>query len=180
MAFAAPGVCVLVDSIIDCDGTASAGDGVSAFCAVVPTNPDTGVLGSPLTSWPTGRYSEGGIDVFDNDGDGEWTFSAHGDDIHMEGSTMHPGAVRDGFHDNSFPPSTGLDPIVLDWDGSLSLPASAKLPVDCDLETGTIPAIGAPCPTQILLMKFYDANSNGFWDDGEDIVLDVNNNGIYD
>jgi hypothetical protein len=147
------------DIIIDADGTTSPGDGVPGAVEVFK--------GAPLTAWPTTRYIEG-LDMFDNDGDAAWTFGYNGDDLHVEDPTTHPGAIRDGFHDDF------LDPIVLDWDGSLDLPPN-KDPVSCDMETGTFCPAGLPGN-----IKFYDTSGNGFWDDGEDIVLDVNGNGVFD
>ncbi len=32
---------------------------------------------------------------------------------------------------------------------------------------------------ELLKILFHDANSNGRWDSGEDIVVDVNGNGVY-
>jgi len=142
------------DRIIDADGIAS------------PLSGDPGarevLLGQALTSWPTAGGNEG-IDAFDNDGNGAWSA---GDDIHLEdpaGSCST--AIRDGAH------QLGLDCKVLDIDNSLV----DGQPVSCDFETGSF------CPAGYLTnIKFHDANGNGVYDNGEDIVLDVNNNGIFD
>lgn len=51
--------------------------------------------------------------------------------------------------------------------------------VDCDLEvafdfTGSFDS----CPPDGV--AYHDANDNDAWDDGEDIVLDTNNNLVFD
>lgn len=143
-------------TIIDADGTASPGDGVPDYIEVT--------LGDALTSWPTGGYVEG-IDWFDTDGNCTWTM---GDDLHVEGP-LYAGAIRDGIHDDN---ASYFDPLVLDLDGSL-LDGDQ---VDVDLETGTT---FTGCPGVDPLMKFFDANGNGFWDNGEDIVLDLDGDGIF-
>lgn len=144
------------DRIIDADGTATAGDGIPGAVEVTP--------GTALTSWPTG-FSVEGIDMFDTDGNGAWTFGPGGDDLHVEGSA-YPGAIRDGLHQDS-------DPVVLDINGSLA--GAPVEPVSCDFE------VGAFCPPTLPgLIKFHDLNGNGNWDDGEDIVLDLNGNGVFD
>jgi hypothetical protein len=106
--------------------------------------------------------------MFDNDLNAAWTFGPNGDDLHVEDPVTHPGAIRDGFHDDF------LDPIVLDIDGSLDqLPN--KEPVSCDMESGTFCPAGLPG-----IIRFFDSlNPDGFWNDGEDIVLDVNNDFIF-
>jgi hypothetical protein len=119
-------------------------------------------VGASLTSWPTGGYQEG-LDAFDTDGSGTWTA---GDDLHVEDPTTHPGAIRDGWHQR-------VDPLVLDLDDSLNTNAVIEH-VNCDMETGTFCPPGMPGN-----MAFYDTNGNGFWDDGEDIVLDSNGDGIF-
>lgn len=147
------------DAIIDADGVASrfSGSGDPAFVEVVDQ--------SPLTTFPTGGYVEG-LDWFDTDGTCTWTF---GDDLHAEGSA-HPTAIRDGWHDD------GRDPLVLDWDNSLDTDPAIEQ-VDVDLETGTtFTGCAGPDP----LVKFFDTSGNGYWDAGEDLVLDLNNNGVFD
>jgi hypothetical protein len=146
------------DSIIDADGTASSGRGISPVTLQVSP-------GDSLTSWPTGFYVEG-IDWFDNDGTCTWTL---GDDIHVEGPA-HPTAFRNALHDAN---PIFFDPVVLDLDGSFF----DGQPVDVDLESGSA---FSGCPGVDPLLKFYDADGNIFWDNGEDIVLDRNNNGVYD
>lgn len=161
------GGCV-VDRIIDADGTASATDGM-------PAAQDAGLVpGAALSSFPAAGTPPSGLDWFDNDGDGQWTWGATGDDLHSEDPSTCPGALRNGVHD------LGLDCKVLDWDGSLFTGQQ----VDCDLEVNfpfTEPHLSnGGCPSTINNIRFHDADGDGGWDDGEDIVLDVNGNGIYD
>ena len=63
------------------------------------------------------------------------------------------------------------DCVVLDLNGSLTDGQTES----CDLETGAGCASPLPAP-----IKYHDANGNNAWDNGEDIVLDVNNDGICD
>lgn len=98
-----------------------------------------------------------------------------GDDLHVEGP-KYPTAVRGGTHDDF------LDPIVLDLDGSLDGTPGSE-PVHVDLEFGLPNPSGIPdsnCTGPDPALKFYDGGLNGFWDDGEDIILDVNGNGVFD
>lgn len=139
------------DACIDADGTATSGDGLPGAAEVVP--------GDPLTSFPA-TFNNSGLDWFDNDGNGAWTFGALGDDLHVEDFAFCPTAVRDGIH------QLGQDCKVLDIDGSLFTGQG----VFCDLEVGG-------CPGSV---KFFDANGNTAWDDGEDIILDGNGNGVFD
>jgi len=154
------GACPAFDRIIDADGTASAGDGT-------PGSIDPGLCGAPLSTFPY-VFNSSGLDGFDNDGDGLWTFDTDGpgplgDDIHVEDTAFCPTAAgfRNGSHD------VGFDCVVLDPDGSLF----TGQPVSYDLEVGA-----SPDPR----VKYHDANGNGSWDDGEDIVLDVNLSGFFD
>lgn len=150
------GACPQHDTFIDVDGIATPGRGIPAGINVK--------VGDALTGWPTGFYIEG-LDWFDNDGTCTWTL---GDDLHLEdpaGSCST--AIRDGFHD------LGNDCAVLDLDGSFFQGQQ----VDVDLESGTT---FTGCPGPDPLLKFYDANNNGFYDNSEDIVLDANNNGVFD
>lgn len=149
------------DVIIDLDGVASPFVGNSQEVA----------SGDPLTNWPTGfDPDDHGIDGFDNDADGLWTFGPNGDDIHIEGaSAACPTGIRNTAH------VVGSDCVVLDLDGSLF----DGQPVSCDFESGSF------CPPTYLSgpagdITFFDANADGYWDDGEDIILDVNQNGTFD
>lgn len=144
------------EPIVDADGTQSRfADSGSGFV-------DVAVLDS-LNVWPTGRSDEG-LDMFDTDGSGDYTA---GDDFHVEDPATHPGAIRDGWHDDF------LDPLVLDVDNSLDSTPGAER-VSCDLETGTFCAAGFPWD-----LAWFDSNPDGFWNDGEDIVLDLNGDGIF-
>ncbi len=149
--------CPVNDFWIDADGTATPGRGL-------PAAMDLRICGAALTSWPTGFYVEG-IDWFDTDGTCTWTF---GDDLHVEGPA-YPGAGRNAIHDAN--PNL-FDPVVLDLDGSLM----DGQQVDVDLESGST-FTGCPGPDPSL--KFFDANGNGFWDNGEDIIFDGNGDGIF-
>ncbi|MEX0682401.1 MAG: hypothetical protein WD904_09830 [Dehalococcoidia bacterium] len=145
----------VLDKIIDADGLVSEQSGDPAFREVT--------AGDVLSTWPAGDPDNAGIDWFDQDGNGAWTFNS--DDIHMEGaSTDCPTGIRDAVH------QVPDDCVVLDVNNDL---ANGDL-VDCDLE-GQI-AFTACDP----LVKWHDLNGDGDWDPGEDIVLDVNNNGIFD
>ncbi len=147
------------EPIIDADGTASAGDGVPGAVTVAVLD--------PLVGFPTGFWIEG-LDWFDNDLSLTWTA---GDDLHVEDPTTHPGAIRDGLH------QVGLDPVVLDLDTSLW----NGQPVNVDLETGTVDPSGSVDPGAMdPRIKFRDDSVvNGFWDNGEDLVLDLNLDSIF-
>ncbi len=190
-----------VDILLDCDGTNTtpppASDGCSTSQEVTP--------GSTLTPFPTGvptmasGIPAAGLDWFDRDNSKTWT---PGDDLHSEAQATCPtanvGAPRNGQHD------LGTDCPILDLDGNLGMfthPSSSFLVdiVDCDLETGgspsgfqtagvfgfaTIPCQDARPNVLITFFDLPDPNNmnmpNGFWNDGEDIVLDVNGNLIFD
>jgi hypothetical protein len=150
------GACTQFDRYIDTDGIAAVGRGI-------PTGIDVRV-GFNLSGWPAPGNE--GIDMFDNDSDCLWTL---GDDLQLEDGTgaCTTGAIRNAIHD------FGLDCIVLDLDASLFNGQQ----VDFDLE-GAIPFSG--CSVLDPDLMFYDANGDGSWNDGEDIVLDVNGNGVFD
>ena len=149
----------LTDVCIDADGIATAGRGLPGAGEVF--------AGQALTSWPTGRWTEG-LDWFDNDGTCTWT---PGDDLHLEDPAgACATGFRDGWHDQN---ATFQDCAVLDLDASFF----DGQQVDVDLETGTT---FTGCLGVDPLLKFYDLSGNGFWDNGEDIVLDANNNGVFD
>jgi hypothetical protein len=146
-----------VDEIIDADGTATAQSGDPGAREVM--------VGDPLATFPDGPASSSGLDMFDQDSNQAWTQGV--DDLHLEDSSMCPTAIRDGDHD------LGLDCKVLDINGDLA----DQEPVDCDIEEA-VSFFGMPCPPAGV--KYHDANGNGSYDNGEDIVLDVNDNGIFD
>jgi hypothetical protein len=142
---------------VDADGIATDGDGIPGAIETA--------LGNALTAWPTGGGDQG-IDGFDNDASGTWTV---GDDIHLEetGPVCTTG-LRNAIHD------LGDDCKVLDYNGSLFNGQA----VDCDFEFA-IDFDPGPAGCDPLL-KFHDTNSDGLYDDAEDIILDVNGNGIFD
>jgi hypothetical protein len=125
-------------------------------------------LGAPLSTWPTGfDPGDHGIDMFDNDVSDSWTDA---DDIHLEGaSAACPTGIRNAFHELT------ADCKVLDLNGSLA----GGQPVSCDLETG-IDFNGAAAGGCDPLLTFHDTSGDGFYDDGEDIILDTNGNGTFD
>lgn len=150
------------DRCIDTDGTVTPGDGFNTpFTAGSPQV----FIGAPLSPFPDGPASFSGLDMFDNDFNGAWTFGPPGgDDLHLEDSSQCAGGIRNGVHNPG-------DCIVLDYDGSLF----DGQPVTCDLEFGL--SFAAPCPADV---KYFDVNGNGSYDDGEDLVLDGNGNGVFD
>lgn len=142
-----PPPCPVNDTIVDADGTASAGNGVPAAVEVA--------CGALLTPFPAG-FNNSGLDLIDNGGTfGIWD---PGDDLMVEGTTFCPSGIRDGVFE------AGFDCVVLDPNGSL---VGGEF-VACDVEFGG-------CG-----LSFFDANGNGAWDNGEDIVLDGNGNGVFD
>ena len=149
------GACPDSDKFIDVDGMTSSDSGL-------PNNINVAV-GDTLTVWPTGA-SSAGIDWFDNDTTCTWT---NGDDLHMERTGSCTTGISNAAYDE------GNDCVVLDLDGSLYDGQT----VDVDLEIG-IPFTG--CSGTDPLLMYYDADSDGYYSNGEDIVLDANGNGIFD
>ena len=151
---------IFSDRCIDADGTATKGNGLMNMDNV------QAYYGAPLTRFPIlpGNYNGAWLGMFDNDGDNRWTFGPVGDDLHVEGLTFCPTAIHDEIH------QVGKDCVVLDMDRSLY----NGQPVSCDLYNGAYCV--APLPRPIT---FFDANNNGAWDDGEDIILDRNLDGIF-
>ena len=143
--------CPQFDRIIDADGTATAGDGIPGAVQV-----QCGDLIIPLVAAP----NHAGLDHFDNDGDGMWTFGPAGDDLHLEDTSQCATAARNAVYDNN---ALFQDCVVIDLNGSLFDGQNVNCDNACD-----------------PLMSFLDSNANGFYDDGEDIVLDSNGNGIFD
>jgi len=160
------------DAIIDADGIATVGDGLGTHGTPVTPGALDVSPGDPLTTWPAVGTPPEGLDMFDNDMDGAWTFSAGGDDLHLEDPAgACSTAIRDGVH------HLGLDCKVLDYDGSLF---EGQF-VTCDMESlMPDPVGGAPgsvCPTNLA---FYDANGDGGYNNGEDIVLDADGDTVFD
>ena len=160
------------DLLIDLDGIISKLRGGAAFQDVFP--------GAPLTPFPPPSFpppgSLVGIDFFDQTNIG--TFDP-GDDLHAEDSDNCPTAIlgppssRDGTH------NAGIDCVILD-DPALGFPLVDGRVVDCDLETGGSPSGVYTFPCMIPGLTFYDKNGNMFYDLGEDIVLDVDGDGVFD
>ena len=152
------------DTVIDADGILTAGDGI-------PNAVDC-PCGHPLSSFPA-AVADAGVDWFDNDNNGQWTFGMAGDDIHSEDPNTCPGAVRDGVH------TLGADCKIIDLDASLVNGQQ----VNCDLEVNvafTEPHVSnGGCPSTINLIRWCDTNQDGGWDSGEDIIYDANDDGIY-
>ena len=151
------------DVLVDCDGIAS------RFAGCINANVEL-KKGSSLTSWPTspGFQGQEGIDIFDRDNSNSWT---SGDDIHLEDEDgpCTTGNRGSGVHDFN---DTFQDCLVLDLNNDLH--SKDQLPVDCDLESGTF------CTgTLVSDLKFFDANGNGVYNNGEDIVRDFNGDGIF-
>ena len=95
-----------------------------------------------------------------------WAFGpVGGDDIHLEDPfpdpdgavSTCPTSIRDAFY------NLGRDCVVLDLDGSLFDGLGVCVDNAAD-----------------FLLSFHDLNGNGWYNDGEDIVLDVNASGIVD
>jgi hypothetical protein len=86
----APGI---ADACIDTDGTLTAGDG---FASPVTAGSVQVAVGSPLATFPVTVFNGSGLDGFDNDAGGTWTL---GDDLHLEGPTFCPTAIRNAVHD---------------------------------------------------------------------------------
>ncbi len=154
------------EPIIDADGIATAGDGVPGAVNVA--------IGDALESFPVGGATTAGLDWFDNDADGQWTFGFGGDDLHSEDQGTCATAIRDGDHD------LGLDCKILDLNNSLA----DQQQVDCDLEVNvpftpphTVPNNG--CPSSLNNIRWFDADGDMSWDNGEDIVLDQNGDMIF-
>jgi len=159
------------DFIIDLDGIKTPGVGGAGDQNVSP--------GDPLTAFPTGLPpvgSRGGIDWFDRDGSLTWT---NGDDLHSEDPDTCPTSDRDGFHDDN---AMFFDCEILDLDNNFP----DGILVDCDLETGGSPSGIFPIPPPPcqdtranVQITFFDENGDGFWNDGEDIILDFDDDGMF-
>ena len=142
------------DQLIDADGIATNGVGVG-----------TVKNGDVISFWPDN--SNEGLDWFDNDGNGVWS---DGDDLHLENPL---GACSTGQRGGEH--ALGFDCAVLDLDKSLF---DGQL-VDCDLEFLLPAPVGGPSTTCPTLLGWIDSNGDGSYNNGEDIVLDVNNDGIF-
>ncbi len=143
------------DFIIDADGIATPLRGISPATVTV-------FAGANLTSFPSA--SSEGLDWFDNDADGAWTIGV--DAIHIERNPNGacPTAIPNASHE------VGFDCVLVDVGNNLV----NGQPVDCDLENGF-----ACSAAELAAFKYHDANGNGHYDLGEDLVLDTNNDGIF-
>ena len=152
-----PACCGPNDRCIDADGTLTPGDGIPSSVQVVP--------GNLLTTFPVVAPNGSGLALFDNNGNQVFNFGFTGDDLAAQGSAACPTGMLNGVFD------AGADCPVLDLNGSLTNGQT----IDCNLETGA--GCTPPLPAPIT---YFDANNNGSWDNGEDIVLDVNGNFVCD
>jgi hypothetical protein len=158
-----PPPCPVTDLIIDADGIASPGKGLPG---AQDTDLDCGAALSSFPSFnPDGNGS--GLDWFDVNGDGQWTDGT--DAMHEEGTAFCATALRDGDFD------PGLDCVVIDPTGFLT-GAVGPVPVTGDVEVGAFSPPPLAGPNSV---KYFDANGDGHWDDAEDLILDVNGDGIF-
>jgi hypothetical protein len=148
----------VTDFIIDADGIATPLRGISPATVTV-------FIGAALTSFPSfPNPNAEGLDWFDNDGDGAWTIGV--DAIHIE---RNPNgacstAIPDAFYD------LGSDCVLVDIGNNLV----DRLHVSCDLENSSFCS-----PAQLAAFKYHDADGDGLYDLGEDLVLDNNNDGFF-
>jgi hypothetical protein len=117
-------------------------------------------VGDPLRPFPDNLTTLTGLDLFDRAPLGVLT---QDDDLHAEDPALCPTAIRNAVHD------LGLDCKVLDINGDL---ANGEF-VTADCEFGG-------CSGPPFFLKFHDADGDGDWDQGEDLVADNNNNGVFD
>jgi len=143
------------DFIIDADGIATPLRGISPATVTV-------FVGANLTSFPSA--SAEGLDWFDNDGNQAWTIGV--DAIHIERNPNGacPTAIPNASHE------VGFDCVLVDIGNNLI----NGQPVSCDLENGF-----ACTAAELAAFKYHDANNNGIYDLGEDLVLDTNNDGLF-
>ena len=164
------------DLLIDLDGIISKLKGGDEFQDVFP--------GAPLTPFPPPVFpmagSRVGIDFFDQTNPG---FFDPGDDLHAEDTDNCPTSLRDGIHNNVL--NGKIDCVILDDPAFPANPLINGRVVDCDLETGGSPSELYTFPCQVPNLTFYDEPEddgvpNGHYDLGEDIVLDLDGDGVYD
>jgi len=164
------------DIIIDLDGIATDGLGVAADQEVFP--------GAPLQAWPAPFPAplpppgqRAGIDWVDRDNTpvGDAKAWSDGDSLFSEDANLCPTAIRDQkFNAPLILGGTQRDCLILE--GPLGAIPN-DLVTDCDLETGGSPSglfLNPPCQDRRLNVQlaFHDIDGNGFWNNGEDIVLD--------
>jgi len=147
---------LVTDFCIDGDGIATAGRG--AFTADV---------GDVLSTWPAADFNDlQGIDAMKTGG-GAWVIGVS--DLHTEDINICPTASRNAVHD------LGADCKILDLNNDLVNGEQ----VSCDFEFA-IAFIACPPFGGVNSVKWIDTSGNGAWNSGEDIILDVNGNGIFD
>jgi hypothetical protein len=140
------------DICVDGDGIATAGPGTFSIA-----------IGDTILSASAGG-NPAGLDLIERSAPPHDGLYAAGDDLIVEdpfGTPTCPTAQRDALYNNA--PGIAQDCVVLDPDGSLTDGDG----VTCDT--------GAGCG-----LWFKDDNLNGRYDVGEDLVVDVNGNGIFD
>ena len=147
------------DFIIDADGIATPLRGISPATVTV-------FAGANLTSFPSSPNPNGGegLDWFDNDADEAWTIGVDAIHIERDPNGACPTAIADAVH------QVGSDCVVVDIGNNLFTGQH----VDCDLENGSF------CnAAELAAFKYHDADGDGLYDLGEDLVLDTNNDGIF-
>jgi len=171
------------DIIIDLDGIATDGIGVAADQEVFS--------GAPLQPWPAPSNvplpppgQRAGIDWVDRDNTpvGDAKTWSDGDSLFSEDADLCPTAIRDQkFNAPLMLGGPQRDCLILE--GPLGA-IPDNLLTDCDLESGGSPSglfQNPPCQDRRLNVQlaFYDLPDpnnnnmpNGFWNNGEDIVLD--------
>jgi len=145
------------DFIIDADGIVTPLRGISPTTVTV-------FAGAALTSFPSPNPNGEGLDWFDNDADGAWTIGL--DAIHIERNPNGacPTAIPDANYD------LGFDCVLVDIGNNL---VNGQF-VSCDLENGAFCSAA-----ELSAFKYHDADGDGLYDLGEDLVLDNNNDGIF-
>jgi len=145
----------VLDICVDADGFNSPLSGLPGAAEVVEGDTLDAFGQSPCDQFGGPRSF---VDMFDNDNSGTWTA---GDDLHNEDPLNggNPNAIHDA----------GVDPVILDINGSLF--NGQFVDVDLDGFLGSLP--NPP-------LVFFDTNGDNCWQNGEDIILDVNNNKVFD
>ena len=166
------------DFIIDLDGITTSGKGVGQ--EVSP--------GDDLVAWPTGfppDKDKAGIDWVDRNRVPTPRTWNDGDSLFSEDPNTCSSSSRDTFFNGPDADGKPVDCVI--FQGSLG-PIPDMLRTDCDLETGgspsgwwTVPIPPNPfCQDESQAqLTFFDTNMDGFWTDGEDIILDRDGDGFY-
>ena len=139
-------------SSCNADGTTTPDDGIPGAVGVTAGDTLTTFESTVGSLTNLQKFPDGqSILFFDNDGNGKYSA---GDDIVIEGGT------NNGQYDSA------VDLVILD--------------VDTSLIDGQIAHISLQSVGRLLKILFHDANTNGLWDSGEDIVLDADGDDVYD